>query len=64
MNVEELGFLNIYGSDITARKAIVKFPDQNPHPVFRIDWDGGLGYANSASTDLIEGLGCAVGRKS
>ncbi len=63
VNVEELGFLNIYGSDITARKAIVKFPDQNPHPVFRIDWDGRLGYANAASTDLIEGLGCAVGRK-
>ena len=63
VNVVELGFLNIYGTDITARKAIVKFPDQNPNPVFRIDWDAMLIYANIASRDLIGGLGCTVGRK-
>jgi len=63
VNVVELGFLNIYGTDITARKAIVKFPDQNPNPVFRIDWDARLVYANIASRDLIGGLGCTVGRK-
>ena len=62
VEVAELGFLNVYGSDITAERAIVKFPDQNPHPVFRIDWDGRLVYANLASYELIEGLGCSVGR--
>lgn len=62
VEVAELGFLNVYGTDITAQRAIVKFPDQNPHPVFRIDWDGKLVYANLASYELIEGLGCSVGR--
>lgn len=62
VEVAELGFLNVYGTDVTAQRAMVKFPDQNPHPVFRIDWDGRLLYANRASTDLIEGLGCSVGR--
>ena len=28
-----------YGTDVTAEKAIVRFPDQNPNPVLRIDWD-------------------------
>lgn len=62
VEVPELGFLNVYGTDVTAQRAMVKFPDQNPHPVFRIDWEGRLLYANRASTDLIEGLGCSVGR--
>jgi class 3 adenylate cyclase len=62
VEVAALGFLNVYGTDITARRAIVKFPDQNPHPVFRINWDGELEYANGASADLIDGLGCSVGR--
>ena len=62
VEIVELGFLNVYGTDITAQRAIVKFPDQNPHPVFRIDWDGKLVYANLASYELIEGLGCSVGR--
>lgn len=61
VEVADLGFLNVYGTDITAQRAIVKFPDQNPNPVFRIDWDGRLVYANPASYALIEGLGCSVG---
>lgn len=61
VDIADLGFLNIYGTDITAQRAIVKFPDQNPNPVFRMDWDGRLVYANPASTDLIEGLGCRIG---
>ncbi len=61
VEVADLGFLNIYGTDVTAQRAIVKFPDQNPNPVFRTDWDGRLVYANPASTELIEGLGCRIG---
>ena len=57
----DLNFTNLYGMDVTAERAIVKFPDQNPNPVFRIHWDGTLAYANPASADLIEGLGLAVG---
>lgn len=56
-----LGFTNLYGMDVTAERAIVKFPDQNPNPVFRILWDGTLAYANPASAQLIDGLGLALG---
>jgi class 3 adenylate cyclase len=59
--IEDLGFLNLYGTDVTAERAIVKFPDQNPNPVLRIDWDGRLVYANPASARLTAGLGIAVG---
>ena len=59
--VEDLGFMNLYGTDVTAERAIVKFPDQNPNPVLRIDWDGRLVYANRASAGLTEGLGLAPG---
>ena len=61
VDVPDFGFMNLYGTDVTARKAVVKFPDQNPNPVFRLDWDARIVYANSASTDLIAGLGCRVG---
>ena len=59
--IYELGFTNLYGKDVTAERAIVKFPDQNPNPVFRIHWDGLLVYANPASAILVEGLGLAIG---
>ena len=60
--IRELGFTNLYGMDVTAERAIVKFPDQNPNPVFRIHSDGTLVYANPASADLVAGLGLAVGK--
>jgi class 3 adenylate cyclase len=59
--IEDLGFLNLYGMDVTAERAIVKFPDQNPNPVLRIDWNGRLVYANPASAGLTAGLGIAPG---
>jgi class 3 adenylate cyclase len=61
VTIEELGFTNLYGMDVTAERAIVKFPDQNPNPVFRIDGDGRLVYANPASAGLVDGLGLAIG---
>jgi class 3 adenylate cyclase len=59
--IRDLGFTNLYGMDVTAERAIVKFPDQNPNPVFRIDWDGTLVYANRASAGLVGGLGMTLG---
>jgi len=59
--IEDLGFMNLYGTDVTAERAIVKFPDQNPNPVLRIDWSGRLVYANPASAALTAGLGLAPG---
>jgi class 3 adenylate cyclase len=59
--IEDLGFTNLYGVDVTAERAIVKFPDQNPNPVLRIDWEGRLVYSNRASAGLTAGLGLAPG---
>ena len=59
--ISDLKFTNLYGMDVTAERAVVKFPDQNPNPVFRIHWDGTLAYANPASAGLVDGLGLAVG---
>jgi len=59
--IRDLDFTNLYGTDVTAERAIVKFPDQNPNPVMRIDWSGTLVYANPASRGLATGLGLAIG---
>ncbi len=59
--VEEFDFINLYGTDITAERAIARFPDQNPNPVFRVDDDGRLVYANAASQPLIEACHLKVG---
>jgi class 3 adenylate cyclase len=59
--IADLGFTNLYGMDVTAERAIVKFPDENPNPVLRIDPSGTLRYANPASAQLVAGTGMAVG---
>ena len=59
--IPDLGFTNLYGQDVTAERAIVKFPDENPNPVMRMDWDGRLAYANPASSGLVAGLGLETG---
>ena len=47
--VVELNCINIYGKDVSAVRALTKFPDQNPNPVLRCDMDGMLLYANPAA---------------
>ena len=54
--IEELKSVNIYGTDITAKKVIDKFPDSNPNPVIRINSKGKLSYFNKASTYIIKQL--------
>ena len=54
--IHELKSVNIYGTDITAKKVIDKFPDSNPNPVIRIDSKGILRYFNSASSYITEEL--------
>jgi class 3 adenylate cyclase len=61
VRVEGFDFTNIYGTDVTARKAIDKFPNQNPHPVLRMSRDGRLTYANPASALVRKALGTEVG---
>jgi class 3 adenylate cyclase len=59
--IPEFDFINVYGTDVTARKAINKFPDQNPNPVLRVSSEGRLEYANPASLLVRKGLGLEVG---
>jgi class 3 adenylate cyclase len=61
--VPEFGFINIYGTDVTAMKAITKFPDQNPNPVLKTDMAGKLLYANGAGQKIVQGLGTGIGEK-
>jgi class 3 adenylate cyclase len=61
VDVPDLGFVNIYGSDVTGERAVERFPNENPNPVFRVDDAGRLIYANAASRPLIEAFGLQVG---
>ena len=61
VRIGDLGFTNLYGTDVTAEKAVVKFPDQNPNPVLRVDRAGQLVYANAAAGGLVRGLGLELG---
>ena len=58
--IKELGSINVYGTDITAKKVIDKFPDSNPNPVMRVSYDGVLNYHNKASLKLVGGLNLKV----
>ena len=58
--VKELNGINIYGTDITAKKVIDKFPDSNPNPVMRVSYKGLLGYFNNASSKLVDTLNLKV----
>jgi class 3 adenylate cyclase len=59
--IPEFGFVNLYGTDITAEKAIDKFPNQNPNPVLRLSRAGRMTYANPASELVQKALGARVG---
>ncbi len=59
--VSDLGFINLYGTDVTAMKAIDKFPDQNPNPVLRVNEAGALIYANRASTVIVDAQRLSIG---
>ena len=61
VDVPDFDFINLYGSDITAKKAIDKFPAFNPNPVMRMAPDGTLQYANAASEPIVKSLGVEVG---
>ncbi len=59
--IPEMGFANVYGSDVTALQALRRFPLQNPNPVIRVSRDGLLLFANPASADIVSSLGLVDG---
>jgi class 3 adenylate cyclase len=60
--VAEFEFFNLYGTDVTALKAVDRFPDRNPNPVLRVSRQGVLTYANPASEPIRRALGVDVGQ--
>jgi class 3 adenylate cyclase len=61
VEIPEFGFVNLYGTDITAERAIDRFPNQNPNPVLRLTREGRMTYANPASARVRKALGADVG---
>jgi class 3 adenylate cyclase len=61
--VPEFDFTNLYGTDVTAEKAIDRFPNQNPNPVLRLTHDGRMTYANPASALVRKALAAEVGQE-
>ncbi len=59
--IPEFEFFNLYGTDVTARKAVDRFPDRNPNPVLRVSRSGVLTYANPASEPIRRALEAEVG---
>ncbi len=60
---KDQGFVNVYGTDVTAMKVLNKFPDLNPNPVMKMTGDGTLDYANDAAALVVNALGTSVGKK-
>ena len=54
--VPELELFNLYGTDISAIKALTRFPAMNPNPVFRVNDSNVLIYANPASALIFDVL--------
>jgi class 3 adenylate cyclase len=61
VRVPEFDVVNVYGQDVTAEKAIDRFPTQNPNPVLRLSRSGRLTFANPASSLVQKALGATVG---
>ena len=57
---KEIELVNFYGTNITARKVIDKFPDSNPNPVMRVNSKGKLDYFNKSSLYIINNLDLSV----
>jgi class 3 adenylate cyclase len=59
--IPEFDFVNLYGTDVTAEKAMDKFPNENPNPVVRLTRSGRMSYANPASVLVRKALRAEVG---
>ena len=64
--VSEHDYINIYGVDVTDRQkeieSLARFPDENPHSVFRISEDGTVIFANAPAREkILTGLSVDVG---
>ncbi|MBT3995563.1 MAG: hypothetical protein HOF01_07165 [Chloroflexi bacterium] len=60
---KDQGFINVYGTDVTAMQVLTKFPDLNPNPVMKMTGDGTLDYANDAADLVVKAMGTGVGER-
>ncbi|WP_189941693.1 putative bifunctional diguanylate cyclase/phosphodiesterase [Sulfuriferula thiophila] len=49
-------YVNAYIAESAERRRLAMFPERNPSPVLRINWDGTIAYANPATTRLLAEL--------
>ena len=61
VDIAEFGYTHLYGTDVTATRAVDRFPNLNPNPVLRITREGRLQYANPASEPIRAALGIEIG---
>jgi len=61
--IPEFDFVNIYGTELTAERAIDRIPTQNPNPVLRLTRSGTVTFANPASAPVQKALGAGVGER-
>jgi class 3 adenylate cyclase len=59
--IPEFDFVNLYGTELTAEKAIDRIPTQNPNPVLRLSRTGTVTFANPASALVQQALDAEVG---
>ena len=52
-------YVNAYISESAERRRLAMFPERNPSPVLRMDWEGKIAYANPATNELLTQLGMA-----
>lgn len=50
-------YVNTYLAESAERRRLAMFPERNPSPVLRINWDGTVAYTNPATTALLSQLG-------
>jgi class 3 adenylate cyclase len=58
VSIKGYDFYNAYGTDVTAQRALTRFPAMNPNPVLRVNRsDGSLHFNNQAAQNVCKGLG-------
>lgn len=49
-------YVNAYIAESAERRRLATFPERNPSPVLRMNWNGAIAYSNPATIDLLTKL--------
>ncbi|MHB1332133.1 MAG: putative bifunctional diguanylate cyclase/phosphodiesterase [Sulfuriferula sp.] len=50
-------YVNAYITESAERRRLAMFPERNPSPAMRMNWNGAIAYTNPATTNLLTQLG-------